>query len=69
MEVKTVKTRKSTEWCKNPSKRALICHKTVSSIRAAHPSKILSDHALHLTRVSNSIEMPIYANNFILSAL
>ncbi len=37
--------------------------------RAAHPSKILSDHALHLTRVSNSIEMPIYADNFILSAL
>ena len=31
MEVKTVKTRKSTEWCKNPSKSATIWNQTVSA--------------------------------------
>ena len=32
MEVKTVKTIKSTEWCKNPSKSPLIWDRMVSSI-------------------------------------
>ena len=35
MEVKTVKTRKSTEWCKNPSKSATIWDQTVSAITQA----------------------------------
>ena len=35
MEVKTVKTRKSTEWCKNPSKSTTIWDQTVSSITQA----------------------------------
>ena len=35
MEVKTVKTRKSTEWCKNPSKSATIWNQTVSAITQA----------------------------------
>ena len=35
MEVKSVKTRKSTEWCKNPSKSTTIWDQTVSAITQA----------------------------------
>ena len=35
MEVKTVKTRKSTEWCKNWPKSITIWDQTVSSITQA----------------------------------
>ena len=35
MEVKTVKTRKSTEWCKNPSKSTTIWDQTVLAITQA----------------------------------
>ena len=37
--------------------------------RVAHPNKISSDHALHLTVLSYDMEKPIYANNFILNAI
>ena len=43
--VKTVKTRKSMEWCKDPSKRALILDQAVSPITQARNEIFINSKA------------------------